>query len=85
MRKVIVDLNAGPLSPGCGGAYRWIAVVTYRSESGPIDVIHEFEELYEIHALIEAGPDWSCIADIRISLSEQRRADYGTLEAAARR
>jgi hypothetical protein len=33
---------------------RWIAVVTYRSESGPIEVDHHFEELEELSRLIEA-------------------------------
>jgi hypothetical protein len=28
---------------------RWIAVVTHRSESGPIEVDHHFEELEELH------------------------------------
>jgi hypothetical protein len=32
---------------------RWIAVVTYRSESGPIEVDHHFEELHELDRLIE--------------------------------
>jgi hypothetical protein len=29
---------------------RWLAVVTYRSEAGPLEVDHHFEELEELHA-----------------------------------
>ncbi len=49
---------------------RWRAVITYHSQSGPVDVTHEIEELDEIADLVERGPDWNCIADIRITLSQ---------------
>lgn len=61
---------------------RWIADVTYASAAGDVDVRHHIEELDELQALIERGPDWHCIKDIRITLLR----DYGehpmTLEAA---
>jgi hypothetical protein len=28
--------------------FRWIAVVTYRAEAGPIEIDHHFEELEEL-------------------------------------
>jgi hypothetical protein len=40
---------------------RWTAMVSYRSERGPIEVHHHFEELSELDALIERGPDWNTI------------------------
>lgn len=47
---------------------RWCAIATYRSESGSVDVTHEIEELEDLHDLIERGPDWNAIVDIRITL-----------------
>jgi len=85
MSGLRVDLGAPLRAPAWGNAHRWRAVVTYRGEAGPVDVTHEFEELYELHMLIERGPDWNCISDIRITIAETRQADYRTLEEAARR
>ena len=63
-------------------ASRWIAVVTYRTDSGPLDVEHHIEELGEIEDLIEAGPDWNAVIDIKITL--QRVTNDGlTVEAGA--
>ena len=65
---------------------RWIAVVTYRSESGPIEVDHHFEELEELHTLIERGPDWNTIVSIVVTLNPERTQYPGdTVEAAERR
>lgn len=55
---------------------RWKAVATYRSASGPIDVTLEIEELDEIDALMERGPDWNALIDIRITLA---RTAYGQI------
>lgn len=61
--------------------FRWRAIATYRSSNGPVDVIHEFDELEELHDLIERGPDWNALQDIRITLASP---DYDgfTLEEA---
>lgn len=48
---------------------RWKAVATYRSNTGPVDVCHDIEELEEIQELIERGPDWNALIDIRITLA----------------
>lgn len=48
---------------------RWHAVATYRTKTGPLDVHHDIEELDELRDLIEAGPDWNAIIDIRITLA----------------
>jgi hypothetical protein len=56
---------------------RWVAVVTYRSESGPIEVDHHFEELEELSRLIERGPDWNTIVSIVVTLNPER-ATYPT-------
>ena len=62
---------------------RWQAVVTYRTDAGPNRVIHDIEELDELRKLIERGPCWYCIEDIRITLVHQ---DYPglTIEQAER-
>jgi hypothetical protein len=36
--------------------FRWVAVVTYRAEAGPIEIDHHFEELEELQGIIERGP-----------------------------
>jgi hypothetical protein len=57
--------------------FRWLAVVTYRSESGPIHVDHHFQELEELHDLIERGPDWNTIENIVIRLNPRRTSYPG--------
>lgn len=48
---------------------RWLATVNYRSSTaGFVRVDHDIEELYDLQALIEAGPDWNCIVGITIKL-----------------
>lgn len=50
---------------------RWKAVATYNSEAGPVDIEHDIEELDEIADLIERGPDWNSLIDIRITLANR--------------
>lgn len=45
---------------------RWKALVVYRSDNGPVDVVHDLQELHEIHDLIERGPHWGTIVSIVI-------------------
>jgi hypothetical protein len=52
---------------------RWRAVVYYRTDHGLVDVTHDFEELMQLHDLVEAGPDWNTIDRIEIRL---RLTDY---------
>jgi hypothetical protein len=66
--------------------FRWLARVTYRGELGPIEVDHHFEELKELHDLIERGPDWNTIEDIVIRLNPRRTSYPGdTVEKAEER
>ena len=57
---------------------RWIAIVTYRSTSGPIEVDHHFEELEELHALIERGPDWNTIDTIVVRSNPIQQISWPT-------
>src|SRR5262245_48856916 len=56
--------------PEGGRPPRWTATVWYRSKNaGLVDVVHNFEELYMLHELIELGPCFYCIERIEIRLS----------------
>lgn len=61
-------------------AHRWVATVTYNASGGPIEVDYHFEEIRDLHNIIERGPDWNAIADIKIVLNEHRRTYDLTLE-----
>ena len=62
---------------------RWLIEATYRTDHGPVDVHHEVEELEALHDLIEAGPDWNTLIDIRITLNPARITSLGlTVERA---
>jgi hypothetical protein len=51
---------------------RWRAVVYYRTQMGVVDVEHYFEELHDLHELVEQGPDCNTIKRIEVS---PRRAE----------
>ena len=59
---------------------RWHAVITFSGDAGPYDVIHDFEELEELHDIVERGPDWHSILSIKIELA--RRNYHVTVEEA---
>lgn len=48
---------------------RWHATVTYRSAQGPTTVEHRFQELEDLHDLVERGPDWNAIMSITVTLA----------------
>lgn len=60
---------------------RWKCVIMYRADSGPIDVTHDVDELYEIHDLVERGPHWDAIEKIEITLAA-RNYENLTIEQA---
>lgn len=41
------------------GDKRWRAVCEYDSPNGPITTVHFFEEVVDLHQIIEHGPDWN--------------------------
>ena len=49
---------------------RWIAIITYRSERGPVCKTIHFDEIRELHSEIEHGPSWYTIIDIHILKTE---------------
>jgi hypothetical protein len=46
---------------------RWHATVYYRTEAGTLDVHHDFEEIADLHDLVELGPHWDTIERIEIT------------------
>lgn len=48
---------------------RWRAEAHYKTESGLVTFKHEFDELDELHDLIEAGPDWTTVDRIEVRYS----------------
>jgi hypothetical protein len=62
-----------------------LATVKFRTDAGVNDVDHQLEELFELHDLIERGPDWNCIESIHIELNPRRRAYGDTVEQSLQR
>jgi hypothetical protein len=66
--------------------FRWLATVTYRSDSSPIEVEHQFEEIADLHDLVERGPDWNTMEAIVVRLNPHRATHPGdTIERAYER
>ena len=53
---------------------RWKAVIEYRTDEGPKSIEHYFEEISDLHLIIEHGPDWNFLVRCTITLN---RADDG--------
>jgi hypothetical protein len=62
--------------------YRWLATITYKSESGLVPVEWDIIELDEIAELVEAGPDWNTIEKIEIVLTRKQHGEIITIEQA---
>jgi hypothetical protein len=45
---------------------RWQAVVHYHSDNGLIGVVFDFDEIADLHDLIERGPHWDTIETVSI-------------------
>ncbi|API57973.1 hypothetical protein BSL82_00525 [Tardibacter chloracetimidivorans] len=62
--------------------YRWIAEITYRRDAEDECRVVSFEELHELHDIIEDGPDFYAIKDIIVRPSG--RCAPTTIEASER-
>ena len=51
------------------GDKRWKAIIEYLAGDGPKSVEHFFEEMAELHVIIEHGPDWNCLIRCTITLN----------------
>lgn len=47
---------------------RWQATITYRTENGSTQSVVEFEEFEDLGEIVERGPCWTIIEDIRVEL-----------------
>lgn len=62
---------------------RWKAVLTYRTADGISARTHFFEEILELHDIIEKGPHWSCLVDCIVLLNRTSAGVAGlTIEEA---
>jgi hypothetical protein len=48
---------------------RWKAVIQYEHQNGPIKIEHYFEEISELHLIIEHGPDWNTLTRCTVTLN----------------
>lgn len=62
---------------------RWHATIVYRSNAGLVPVEHDIEEIFDLHDLVEHGPDWDTIAEIRLERIKPRHPGL-TVEQAER-
>jgi len=46
--------------------FRWRAKIFYRTSNGLIDVEHRFDEMEQLHDIVEAGPSWQTIDRIEV-------------------
>lgn len=53
---------------------RWKAVIEYRTDDGSSSVDHYFEEISDLHLIIEHGPDWNDLIRCTLTLN---RPDTG--------
>ncbi|WP_157017007.1 hypothetical protein [Mesorhizobium xinjiangense] len=51
------------------GGKRWKAVIEYRSDDGPKSVEHYFEEISDLHLIVEHGPDWNLLIRCTLTLN----------------
>jgi hypothetical protein len=63
------------------GDSRWIVEIDYRTDHGPVTVDYHIEEFTELAWLVEAGPDWNTILQVRVELNPIRRSHSDTVEA----
>ena len=67
---------------------RWKAVIEYRTDEGPKCVEHYFEEISDLHLIIEHGPDRNLLIRCTVTLNrsdngEERNSAGKTLTGAA--
>lgn len=57
------------------GEKRWKAIIEYETSDGPTSAEHFFEEISELHQIVEHGPDWNTILRCTVTLN---RMDDGS-------
>jgi len=72
----------GVAFPIDGDFPRWKATITYRSRDGRKSQVETFEELEELHHIIESGPNFYCIETIVVCLNPEAAPERINLEDA---
>lgn len=68
------------------GGKRWKAVIEYRTDEGTASVEHFFEEISDLHLVIEHGPDWNLLLRCTVTLNRHDDGhEQNSLEKANRR
>ena len=62
---------------------RWRAALTYRHDDGPRTKFVFVEEISDLEAIVEAGPDWNALLSILITLNRRSASSGWTVEQAA--
>jgi hypothetical protein len=47
---------------------RWKATIEYEHQNGPIVIEYFFEEISDLHRIIENGPDWNTLIRCTVTL-----------------
>jgi hypothetical protein len=48
---------------------RWKAIIEYRTDEGPKSIEHYFEEILDLHLIIEHGTDWNRLIRCTVTLN----------------
>lgn len=64
---------------------RWTAKLTYLHNDGPRTSLITFDELYELHQIVEDGPDFYSIISIEIIINTNKYLPRITVEEAMSR
>ena len=61
---------------------RWQATIHYRADHATVDVVHDLNEIMDLHDLVERGPHWDTIEKIEIVRINHCTSDALTVEQA---
>ena len=61
------------------GEKRWNVQRTYIVNGVRVTTIEQVEEICEVHDLVEAGPDWNYLVDVKITLNRMSGTPEGEL------
>ena len=63
-----------------GDPLRWRAVITFLTDAGTISDVQTFQEIEDLHQIIEEGPNFYAIRDIVITVNPAYLASYPGLK-----
>ncbi len=66
------------------GDKRWKAVIEYLTDDGKVSVEYFFEEISDLHPIIEHGPDWNLLIRCTVTLNRQDDDSAQNCERVAR-